>query len=318
MNKNTFEKFQALIALIIRYFKWIVVLALTLIALTGIYRVDSSEVAVVLRFGRLVGQTSEQQIKKPGLHFALPYIIDEVIKVPVESIQELTVDTHYASGKAIAPSVKSNAYLITGDSNIILIKTVIKYKINDPVAYALSVADNSAVIDGVTSGEVTALIASMNVDDVLTSQRTNISSSLQQNIQAALNQLNVGISISNVELTEVSPPGATTEAFDMVNAASVQKQTRIQEANDYLASKIPDAEAMASEILATAKVNQSEIISKANEEAAQFNGLYEQYSRNPEIIKNSVFRDRISAVLKESGANIMTPESGEGVKIILP
>ncbi|MDR1629173.1 MAG: FtsH protease activity modulator HflK [Oscillospiraceae bacterium] len=318
MKKSTFEKFQALMVLFLRYFKWFVIVAVALIALTGIYKVDSNEVALVLRFGHLVGQTAEGQIKRPGLHFAFPYIIDEVIKVPVESVQELSVTTHYGNGGSIASSVNRNGYVITGDSNIILIKTVVKYKVSDPVAYALAVSDISAVIDGVTSGETTAIVASMTVDDVLTSQKSSLSNRLKENVQAWLDTIGCGVQITNVELTNVTPPKETAAAFDNVTAAAVQKQTLLQQAKDYQAAKIPEAEATASELVNTATVNRSQLLSKANDEAAQFNGLYAQYVLNPNVIRDSVFRSRVSAVLKQSGATIITPDGGGSAKIVLP
>ncbi|MBQ5883235.1 MAG: hypothetical protein IIW72_01775, partial [Clostridia bacterium] len=78
MKNKSIEVFETIMLSGMKYFKWVVAGSLVLLVLTGIYKVDSNEVAVVLRFGKLVGTTAEEQIKTPGLHFALPYIIDEV------------------------------------------------------------------------------------------------------------------------------------------------------------------------------------------------------------------------------------------------
>ncbi|MBR2876067.1 MAG: hypothetical protein IKC01_02915, partial [Clostridia bacterium] len=83
MKNKSIEVFETIMLSVMKYFKWVVVASVALIVLTGVYKVDSNEVAIVLRFGRLVGTTASEQIKNPGLHFAFPYIIDEVIKVPV-------------------------------------------------------------------------------------------------------------------------------------------------------------------------------------------------------------------------------------------
>ena len=62
----------------------------------------------------------------------------------------------------------------------------------------------------------------------------------------------------------------------------------------------------------------SEKIAKANEEIAEFNGLYEQYKANPDVIKNGVFRNRVSKVLTEAGATIIVPDGNDSTKVILP
>lgn len=318
MKKKSFELFESIMLSMIKYFKSFVIAAVMLIALTGIFKVDSNEVAVVLRFGKLVGNTTAAQVKKPGLHFSLPNIIDEVIKVPVETVQEIAVTTHYGNGLSIGSNVKSNGYVITGDSNIVLIKTMIKYKISDPIQYALFFGDIIGTVDGVVSGELNSIICSMDIDGVLTSEKAAISSKIKKNIQACLDAIDIGVLVTNVELTDITPPKETKEAFDNVITASVKKQTLIQEANDYRASAIPQAEAQADDMIGSANINQSTAISKANAEVAEFYGLYKQYKLNPDVIYNGVFRERTSSVMSMMGATVIVPDGNSSAKIILP
>lgn len=106
-------------------------MAVVLILCSGIVRVESNKVAVVLRFGSLVGDTSGEQVLQPGLHFTLPFFVDEVIKVLVGTVQELTVKTYTTEGTSLK-SVYSSGYLLTGDKNIVLLELNVKYKISDP------------------------------------------------------------------------------------------------------------------------------------------------------------------------------------------
>ncbi len=320
MKSKSIEVFETIMLSVMKYFKWVVAGSFILLVLTGIYKVDSNEVAVVLRFGKLVGTTYEEQVKTPGLHFALPYIIDEVIKVPVETVQEITVESHYSEDTTINRNIKTGGYVITGDSNLVLIRSVVKYKVSDPVRYALYINEIDEIVKGVVGGETIPLVTSMTVDSVLTTEKTNLASKLKNNTQELLNELDCGITITNIELTNVIPPNETKDAFDAVNTASVKKQTLIQEANDYTESKIPKAQADSDSdsLVSNAKKNQSEKIAKANEEVAEFNGLYEQYKANPDVIKNGVFRSRVSKVLTEAGATIIVPDGDDGAKVILP
>lgn len=318
MKNKSIEVFETIMLSVMKYFKWVVIGSVALIILTGVYKVDSNEVAVVLRFGKLVGTTQEEQIKSPGLHFAFPYIIDEVIKVPVETVQEITVETHYSEDTTINRNIKTGGYVITGDSNLVLIRSVVKYKVNDPISYALYINEISDIVTGVVSGETIPLVTSMPVDSVLTTEKTRLSSDLKKKSQEVLDELGCGITITNIELTNVIPPNETKDAFDAVNTASVKKQTLIQEANDYTESKIPEAQADSDSLVSEAKKNQAERIAKANEEVAEFNGLYEQYKANPEVVKNGVFRSRVSKILQDAGATIIVPDGEDGAKVILP
>ena len=318
-KKKSIELFEGFLNAGIRYFKWALLAAVAIILLTGIYKVDSSEVAVVLRFGALTGDTRETQIKQPGLHFSLPNFIDEVVKVPVERIQELAVNTLYGTGATVGAPVQQNGYVLTGDSNIVRMSVVLKYKINDPVAYALRVNDAPAILRGVVTGEITALVTHTTVDDVLTTEKSAIASTAMKNAQAALDLLDVGITLTNLELTNVMPPNEATDAFNRATTASVEKQTLLQQARDYEESAIPAAEAKAQALIDDANAAGAAAVAKATSEAEEFRGLYRQYAENPDVINNGVFRTRVSRILQQSGANVVVPSAqGGATRVILP
>lgn len=317
MDKNKYKVFNAALRTVMRYFRIFVVAALALIAVSGVYRVESNEVAVVLRFGSLLGHTYEEQVKEPGLHFALPFIVDEVIKVPVGKVQELTITTHCGSGAAISPNIKINGYVITGDSNIVLVKTKVKYTVGDPVAYALYQSDVECLIDGVVSGEVTAIVAGMDVDSVLTSGKAQLASEVMRRSQELLDQLDCGVDITNIEFTEVNPPAETKSQFDNVNIAAVQKETAIQTARETASVTLLEAEARSEALIQEARSKQSELLTRAYNEVAEFDGLLGQYRENPNAVMDGVFRLRVADVLARMGATVVVPEGGSPT-VILP
>lgn len=300
-----------------KYFKIVVIAAIALIVLSGIYRVESNEAAVVLRFGSLVGATPEEQIKGPGLHFSFPFIIDEVIKIPVGKVQELTITTHCGNGAAISPRIDINGYVITGDSNIVLLKIKAKYTVSDPVSYALFQSDIEKTIDGVISGEVTAIVAGMEVDSVMTTGKAALSERVKSRAQECLGLLGCGVALSSIEFTEVNPPAETRSFFDRVTQAAVEKETMIQTAQKEATVTILDAQALSQTLVQDARSNQSALLSRAYGDAAEFNGLFEQYVHNPDAVRDGVFRLRVSGLLSRMGATVVVPESGSPV-VILP
>ena len=60
----------------------LMVVLLFIFLFSGIFTVNPNEVAIKLRFGKPVGIGSSQLLR-PGLHWAFPYPIDEVVRIPV-------------------------------------------------------------------------------------------------------------------------------------------------------------------------------------------------------------------------------------------
>ncbi len=317
-TSRMFDVFSGIMSYVIKCFKLVVIAAIVLVILSGIYRVESNEVALVLRFGKLVGETQEEQIKKPGLHFAFPFFVDEVIKVPVQTVHEKEIITHYGLDGRILADVRYNGYLLTGDNNTILIRIKVKYTIGDTVKYALYSCDPDSVIDGVISSELTHHVAGMTIDEVMTTGKATLSRQTLSASQKVLDELGTGIVISNVEFTEIVPPTQVIGMFNLVTDAAVQYETTIQLAKDIANTGIIDAQASANKVVEEAKVRQSEGVSAANAEMAEFYGVLEQYKKNPEVIINGTYSKRIAEILKKSGGVIYVSKNGEVPRLILP
>jgi membrane protease subunit HflK len=70
-----------------------IVLVIAFLA-SGIKTVDSNEQALVLRFGKIRGE-GEKRLLGPGLHWILPYPIDEIVKIPVQTQVNLPIDSFW-------------------------------------------------------------------------------------------------------------------------------------------------------------------------------------------------------------------------------
>ena len=109
------------------------------------------------------------------------------------------------------------------------------------------------------------------------------------------------------------------DGYANATTASVRKQTLIQQAKDYEESAIPAAQAESKELIDGANASQSAAVAKATAVAEEFNGLYQQYIQNPDVVYNGVFRTRVGKVLRQSGATVVVPETdGGSTRLILP
>ena len=319
MNNKSFQAFTQIIEYIIKYFRWVVLFAAVLIALSGIYRVQSNEVAIVLRLGRLVGTTLPEQVRGPGLHFALPFFIDEVIRIPVHTIHERDITTHYLTWRGrILPDVELNGYLLTGDHYVVLLRANVLYQIENPVLYAIFNRDTGDIIDGVVSGELTRMVTRMDIDTVLTGGRAELAASVLASSQRILDELNTGVVIAAVELTGIVPPMETIFYFEEVRSAAVYKETLIQQALEFASSHIFDAQAQASAYKQSAISDQHQRLTRVHSEMAEFNGIVELFAINPQLIMAGTFRERIGRVIAQSGGAVIVPEGSEAPLVLLP
>ena len=280
-----------------------------LICLSGVRIVKSGEVAVVLRFGKLVGNTYEEQVHEPGLFFAFPYIIDEVITVPVGSVKELTVTTHYTEGEML--NSEQRGYVITGDQNIAVISASVKYNITDAVSYALHVKDADRIINAAVSGAMVKSAAHRAVDGILTSEKEAYATEVRAMAQQTLDEIGTGITLSNLELTKVSMPEEVRETYENVNAATVQAATLAEKALQYRDSLMPYAESMRTSLISNAYSKQSTAIAEAEQYLAEFRGVLEEYEANPdslEAIKTRIYTQKMMEMLARIKKVYLVPD----------
>ena len=112
-----------------------------LYALSGITIVKPDEVAVVLRWGKLVGASPALQQHGSGLLLALPRPIDQVVRVRTRRVEEqpvstlATVSTDWTNTATLDPV--TDGYALTGDRNVVQVDMVARYRVREPAVWAL-------------------------------------------------------------------------------------------------------------------------------------------------------------------------------------
>lgn len=291
--------FEEILTSLSKFFVLAVAAIVVIICFSGVRFIKSGNVALILRFGSLVGDTYEEQVHEPGLLLAFPYIIDEVIEVPTGSIVEQKITTHYTVGNMT--SLRNNGYVITGDQNIAVISATVKYAITDPVSYALAVKEIDSVINACVSNAMVEAAACVSVDDILTSGKDAYSKDVTKRAQAKLDNAKTGITIKTLELTKVSMPNEVSTVYENVNAATVQASTMIENAKQYRETVIPQAQSTADSTISAANTAYSQAISAANSELVEFWGLVEEYKQSPKVVRTRVYNEKISDAISRIG-----------------
>lgn len=297
-----------------KYFIVLVLIVMVGIAASGIRVVDSGNVALILRFGKLVGDTPEEQIHEPGLLFAFPYIIDEVVMVPTGSIMEQSVTTYYTPDDT---RTVDGSYVITGDQSIAVLAASVKYVISDPVAYALYVGDVGAVINASVSNALLTRAAASDVDVLLTSGKDAFAADSLRYANEKLAEINVGVTINTLEMTTVSMAQEVRKTYDEVNSATVNAETVLENARVYRDKLIPQAEANSAARVTAANNQFSIATASAKVALSEFWGVLEEFERTPDVVKLRILNTKTAAILDKIGT-IRIVQDGESTILLIP
>ena len=280
-----------------RYFGALVVLVILGILCSGIRIIETGNQAVVLRFGRVVGETREQQVHGPGLLLAFPYIIDEVIVVPTDTVYEQSITTHYSGH--LNGSTSETGYVMTGDNNIAVVSASVKYTVSDPVTYALMVEDLPGILDACISSAMVSHASGMRVDSLLTDQKDNFARAVTETASEKLETIGTGIQIVSLELTHVSMPEEVRSIYEEVNSATVNVSTMLARAHQQREKLIPQAQAEADTIVAQARSDQARRVAQARQSLSEFWGVLDEYQANPELVKTRIYSQKITEFMDE-------------------
>ncbi|OPX44296.1 modulator of FtsH protease HflK [Ruminiclostridium hungatei] len=298
------------------YIKIIAIIVIFGVLLSGVTFVQSGEVAIVLRFGRLVGDIPAEQVLQPGIHFSLPFLIDKVVRIPVQKVQEVKVDGLYTYGNI--RDITKTGYALTGDNNIVLLEAVLKYKITDPVRYTLDVEQPVDNLKELATSSLTRKISSMSVDRILTDQKKELAGEVLEDTQKQADRIGMGVQLVALEITGLHPPGEVKDAFDLVTSTNVKNETLIQEAKRYREKVIPEAVAERDSMIQGAKSYKLERVAQANSDVSQFYGVLDEYRRNPLIVHERLYREKVEKIMEKVADTVLVPKGEQGENIILP
>ena len=279
--------------------------------LTCFYTVDDKQQAVVTTFGKVT------DIADPGLHFKLPFGIQQVHKVDVNVYQKIELG-YIENDKGEYLSKTSESTMITGDYNIVNVDFYVEYKISDPVQYLYSSNKPELILRNLIQSQVRNVVGSSSVDSVLTDGKENIQMQVKELVTQILAEYDIGLSLVDVRIQDAEPPTMdVNEAFKAVETAKQTAEAVVNEAKAYQNAKLPDAEAQADKLLQNAEYLKQKRINEAIESVAMFNAMYEEYSQNPNITKSRMYYEAISQILPGVKVYINTG-NGDSVDMLLP
>ena len=289
----------------------VLALAVLIGASSCFYTVDDKQQAVVTTFGRVTDVTDA------GLHFKLPFGIQQAKKVDVNVYQK--IELGYSSDSNDNYTVnESESTMITGDYNIVNVDFFVEYKISDQVAYLYSSNDPETILRNLIQSQVRNVVGSTSVDAVLTDGKESIQSQVKDLVTQILQEYDIGLTLVDVRIQDSEPPTQEViEAFKAVETAKQQAETVVNDAKAYQNAQLPDAQAQADKLVQNALFLKQKRINEAVQQVAMFNAMYEEYALNPEITRSRMYYEAISQILPGVKLYINTGD-GNNVDMLLP
>ena len=291
----------------------LVVLLMVIAGSTCFYTVDDKQQAVVSTFGAVTDVTNA------GVHFKLPFGIQQVEKVDVNVYQKIELG-YMTDGSADGYTVNtSESTMITGDYNIVNVDFFVEYKISDPVQYLYSSNNPEMILKNLIQSQVRNVVGSSSVDAVLTDGKENIQMQVKDLVSGILDEYDIGLTLIDVKIQDAEPPtNEVIEAFKAVETAKQQAETVLNDARAYQNAQLPQAQSQADKQIQNAEYLKQKRINEAYEQVAMFNAMYEEYARNPEITRSRMYYEAISEVLPGVKVYINTGSDASDVQMLLP
>lgn len=287
---------------------WLALGLFVLFWCSGITTIGPGEVGLVLRCGRLTGASPVDQVKQPGLLLALPYPIDEVIRVPVKQEREIPVTALRRNGSGANVSAARRGlpgYALSGNQNIVEADITVKFRIGDPIAFTFANQDPERILRDTVIGSAAEVVAQWPVDDALRLQRQTdvgpqkLARVVLDNAQALIDEMNLGVELTAVEFREIQPPTDVADAFQAVQSERIAIETKKREAEGYAARVIPAAEAESNSLIQRATRQATDLRTRAEEEVALFNRVYDEYTRNPGLVWNRLHLETLEGLMRD-------------------
>lgn len=283
---------------------FVLIMILGVVAMTSWYTVDESEQAVLLTFGKL-----EEGIVGPGLHFKMPWPIQQVETISKETFS-LQFGYKEENGKVVE-EFPQDTKMITGDENIVLADLVVQWKITNPGKFLYNSENPRNILYNATSASLRGVIGSSKIDSVLTSGKAEIEADVRELLTSLVDEYDIGVSILAVKLQDVELPNeAVRKAFTQVTDARETMNTKINEAKKYANKRTQEAEGEKDALISRAEGDRAARIEIAKGDVAVFNALYNEYKNQPAITRNRLILETLDEVLPNADIYIMNDDGG--------
>jgi membrane protease subunit HflK len=292
--------------------------AIALWGFSGFFRVEPDELGVVLRFGKDVREV------QPGLNYHLPYPIESALTPKALRVNKIDIGMRLVEngrGGTTTREVPEESLMVTGDENIVDVDFAVLWKVKPAGVgeYLFNIQNPEGTVKAVAESAMREVIGRSDIQPILTGARQTTEAAVQDLMQKTLDHYGAGILIQQVQLQKVDPPKQVIDAFRDVQAARIDLDRSVNEAQTYANSVVPQARGNVARITQAAEAYRQQTVAQATGQTSRFLKIYEQYKKAPDVTRERMYLETMERVLGGADKIIMdTGQGGTGVVPYLP
>ncbi len=277
----------------------ILVLALLVWAISGIYIIEEGKRGVVLQFG------AYKETTMPGPHW-YPRFIQSVEKVDVSGVR--SVELGFRSDESL---------MLTQDENIVDVKFAVQYQVKDAQNYLFNVREPDQTMRDAMESAVREVIGKREMDFIITGGRSEVVNNAQQLTQEILDNYLTGLEILQLTMQDAQAPQQVQGAFADAVKAREDEQRLKNEAEAYANDILPKARGRAARLIEEANAYKEQVIAEAEGETSRFLSVLEEYRKAPQVTRKRLYLDTIESVLNKS-SKVVVDTKGSNNLLYLP
>jgi membrane protease subunit HflK len=274
---------------------FVLILAVIVWGLSGLYIVDEGRQGVVLRLGAF------ERITNPGLNW-YPRFLEKVEIVDVEQVRSVNIGT-----------VSSESLMLTQDENIVDIQFAVQYKVKDAKEYLFNVKDPGSTLRQATETAMREIVGKNEMDFVIKDGRVQVATRTKDLMQEILDGYNTGVVVTNLNMQDAQPPEQVQHAFDDAIKAREDKERLVNEAEAYANDILPKARGKAARMEQEANAYRDEIVAKAEGEAERFTKVLAEYKKAPKVTRERLYLDAMESVLGNANKVMVDVKKGNNL-----
>lgn len=255
----------------------VLLLAIFMWAIAGVFVVGPANRAVVLRFGQY------HETLGPGLHW-IPRFIESKDIVNVEKVKFF----------------KYSDAMINKDENLVSATVSVQYRVIDSQQYLFNVNEPEESLKQATASAFRQVIGHTGFDELLTTGRVQVGKEVTELLEKIIEPYNTGLMIMGVSLQEIRPPVEVSEAFADAIKAQEDEKTYVREAQAYVSNVIPQARGEVSRIKQEATAYKEQVILRAKGDVARFERLLPEYQHAPQVTRQRLYIDTMSDIYAQT------------------
>jgi regulator of protease activity HflC (stomatin/prohibitin superfamily) len=313
---------------------WLVLAQLGILVLSScIAVIPPGEQALLERWGRPVAGRDGRNVIGPGLHFKLPWPVDQVYRQRTEQIQRFIVGAEPETVQTIqwtVPHAQEDNFLVANRSSdagagtnqtggrptppvsLLSISIPVQYQITNLVDWAYVNQDPGALLQRLSRREVARYLAGAELTNLMSGGRRQAADTLRQAIQEQSNERRLGVNITFVGLEDIHPPVKVAEDFEKVVSEREKAEGTILQAQEHAIMTNAQARGVSAQRLAEAAADKANTITNAVARADLFEQQRLAFSAAPGldgVYEHRAYLDVLARTTRDAQKKIINATS---------